>query len=120
MPRWCDRFGQYGIKVCFWGYGTLKIAIYVENYHLKQRFRLDDYHSPLGVGVLVSKEREKRVRKEPEKRTFCAVIGRTTHGTTLALFSLVSLAPLLLLVTLALLLLIFFALRPSLSLFSRS
>ena len=30
-PRWCDRFGQYGIKVSFWGSGTLKIVIYVEN-----------------------------------------------------------------------------------------
>ena len=31
VPRWCDRFGQYGIKVSFWG-STLKIVIYVENY----------------------------------------------------------------------------------------
>ena len=31
-PRWCDRFGQYGIKVGFWASGTLKIVIYVENY----------------------------------------------------------------------------------------
>merc|ERR1711935_1203186 len=23
VPRWCDRFGQYGIKVSFWGSGTL-------------------------------------------------------------------------------------------------
>ena len=29
MPRWRDRFGQYGIKVSFWGSGdTLKIVIY--------------------------------------------------------------------------------------------
>ena len=34
LPRWCDRFSQYGIKVSFWGSGTLKIVIYVENYPL--------------------------------------------------------------------------------------
>ena len=32
LPRWCDRFSQYGIKVSFWASGTLKIVIYVENY----------------------------------------------------------------------------------------
>ena len=32
VPRWRDRFVQYGIKVSFWGSGTLKIVIYVENY----------------------------------------------------------------------------------------
>jgi hypothetical protein len=30
LPRWCDRFSQYGIKVSFWASGTLKIVIYVE------------------------------------------------------------------------------------------
>ena len=32
VPRWRDRFVEYGIKVSFWGSGTLKIVIYVENY----------------------------------------------------------------------------------------
>ena len=27
VPRWCDRFGQYGIKVSFWASETLKIVI---------------------------------------------------------------------------------------------
>ena len=31
-PRWCDRFGQPGIKVSFWGSGTLKIVILVETH----------------------------------------------------------------------------------------
>ena len=44
VPRWCDRFGQYGIKVSFWASGTLKIVIYVENYPQKRCFRLTDYH----------------------------------------------------------------------------
>ena len=48
VPRWCDRFCQYGIKVCFWGSGTLTIVIYVETYPQKRSFRLDDYHAPLG------------------------------------------------------------------------
>ena len=26
-PRWDDRFSQYGIKVSFWGSGTLKLVI---------------------------------------------------------------------------------------------
>ena len=43
-PTWDDRFSQYGIKVSFWGSGTLKIVIYVENYPQKRRFRLADYH----------------------------------------------------------------------------
>ena len=49
MPRWCDRFDQYGIKVRFWATGTLKIVIYVENYPQKRSFRLAVYH-PLWVG----------------------------------------------------------------------
>ena len=54
MRRWCDRFVLYGIKVSFWGSGTLKIVIYVENYPQKRSFRLDVYH-PLWVGgVLIS------------------------------------------------------------------
>ena len=47
--RTCDRFGQYGIKVCCWGSDTLKIVIYVENYPQKRSFLLVDYH-PLWVG----------------------------------------------------------------------
>ena len=35
-PTWDDRFSQYGIKVSFWGSGTLKIVIYVENYPQKR------------------------------------------------------------------------------------
>ena len=31
MPRWRDRFPQYGIKVSYWGSGTLRIVIPVEN-----------------------------------------------------------------------------------------
>ena len=27
VPRWRDRFPQYGIKVSYWGSGTLKIVI---------------------------------------------------------------------------------------------
>ena len=50
LPRWCDRFSQYGIKVSFWGSGTLKIVIYVENYPQKRCFRLDDYHPLWGWG----------------------------------------------------------------------
>ena len=53
MPRWCDRFGQCGIKVCFWGSGTLKIVIYVENHPQRRSFWLAYYH-PLWVGVLIS------------------------------------------------------------------
>ena len=54
MPRWCDRFGQHGIKVSFWASGTLKIVIYVENYPQKRCFRLADYHPLWGWGVLIS------------------------------------------------------------------
>ena len=55
VPRWRDRFVQYGIKVSFWGSGTLKIVIYVENYPQKRCFRLADYHPLLGWGgVLIS------------------------------------------------------------------
>ena len=50
LPTWDNRFGQYGIKVSFWGSGTLKIVIYVENHHHNRPpLRLDDYH-PLGGG----------------------------------------------------------------------
>ena len=38
----------YGIKVSFWGSGTLKIAIPVENYPQKRSSRLADYRPPLG------------------------------------------------------------------------
>ena len=41
------------IKVSFWGSGTLKIVIYVENHPQKRSFRLAEYH-PLLVGVLIS------------------------------------------------------------------
>ena len=54
VPRWCDRFGQCGIKVCFWGSGTLKIVIYVENYSQEGSFLLADYHPLWGAGVLIS------------------------------------------------------------------
>ena len=54
VPRWCDRFGQYGIKVSFWASGTLKIVIYVKNYPQKRCFRLADYHPLWGWGVLIS------------------------------------------------------------------
>ena len=49
LPNLRDRFVQYGIKVSFWGSGTLKIVIYVENYPQKRSFWLADYH-PLWVG----------------------------------------------------------------------
>ena len=45
---------QYGIRVSFWGSGTLRIVIYVEIYPQKRCFRLDDYHPPLWWGVLIS------------------------------------------------------------------
>ena len=35
VPRWRDRFPQYGIKVSYWGSGTLKIVIPVENHRQK-------------------------------------------------------------------------------------
>ena len=50
VPRWCDRFGKYGIKVSSWGSGTLKFVIYVENYPQKRCFRLADYHPLWGWG----------------------------------------------------------------------
>ena len=50
LPRWRDRFSQYGIKVSFWGSETLKIVIYVENYPQKRCFRLADYHPLWGWG----------------------------------------------------------------------
>ena len=54
MPRWCDRFGQYGIKVSFRASETLKIVTYVENYPQKRCFLLADYHPLWGGGVLIS------------------------------------------------------------------
>ena len=50
VPRWRGRFVQYGIKVSFWGSGTLKIVIYVENYPQKRCFWLADYHPLRGGG----------------------------------------------------------------------
>ena len=50
VPTWDDRFSQYGMKVSFWGSGTLKIVIYVENYPKKRCFRLSDYHPLWGWG----------------------------------------------------------------------
>ena len=50
VPRWCDRFGQYGIKVSFWASGTLKIVIYVENYPQKRSFWVAYYHPLWGWG----------------------------------------------------------------------
>ena len=51
LPRWDDRFGQYGIKVSISGSGTLKIVILVENHPQKRIFRLDYYHPSEGRGV---------------------------------------------------------------------
>ena len=54
VPRWRDRFPQYGIKVSYWGSGTLKIVpplkivIPVENHSQKPENRLGYYH-PLWV-----------------------------------------------------------------------
>ena len=50
VPRWCDRFTQYGIKVSFWGSGPLKIVIPVENHPQKPKNRLADYHPLWGWG----------------------------------------------------------------------
>ena len=50
VPRSLDRCSQYGIKVSFWGSGSLKIVVYVENYSQKRCFRLDDYHPLWGGG----------------------------------------------------------------------
>jgi len=38
----------------FWGSGTLKIVIYVENHPQKPKNRLADYHPLWGWGVLIS------------------------------------------------------------------
>ena len=54
MPRWRDRFPQYGIKVSYWGSGTLKIVIPVENHPQKPENRLAYYHPLGGWGVLIS------------------------------------------------------------------
>ena len=40
-----------GIKVSFWGSGTLRIVIPVKNHPQKRRFRLADYHPLSGGGV---------------------------------------------------------------------
>jgi hypothetical protein len=50
VARWDGRFGQYGITVSFWGSGTLKIVILVENHPQKRFFRLADYHPLKGWG----------------------------------------------------------------------
>jgi len=44
-----NRFGQYGIKVSFWGSGTLKIVILVKN-HPQRTFRFAYYHPSEGMG----------------------------------------------------------------------
>ena len=54
MPRWRDRFPQYGIKVSYWGSETFKIVIPVENHRQKPKNRLADYHPLWGWGVLIS------------------------------------------------------------------
>ena len=51
VPRWRDRFPQYGIKVSYWGSGTLKIVIPVENHPQKPENRLADYHPSVVGGV---------------------------------------------------------------------
>ena len=43
------QVSQYGIKVSFWGSGTLKIVIPVENHPQKPKNMLADYH-PLWDG----------------------------------------------------------------------
>ena len=48
LPTWDNRFGQYGIKVSFWGSGTLRIVIYVENNPQKPKQRLAYYHPLCG------------------------------------------------------------------------
>ena len=55
LPNLRDRFVQYGIKVSFWGSGTLKIVItdlrrILRLYPQKRCFRLADYYPPLGLG----------------------------------------------------------------------
>ena len=49
-PRWDDRFSQYGIKLSFWGSGTLKIVIYVENTTPRNRTLSVGLLSPLCGG----------------------------------------------------------------------
>ena len=51
VPRWDDRFGQYGIKVSFGDSGTLKIVIYVGNHPHRPILRLTVYHPSEGGGV---------------------------------------------------------------------
>ena len=53
VPRWRDRFPQYGIKVSYWGSGsgTLKIVIPVENHPQKPEYRLAYYHPLCGLGL---------------------------------------------------------------------
>ena len=48
VPRWRDRFPQYGIRVRLWSSGTLKIVIYVEIRLQKPKNGLAYYH-PLWV-----------------------------------------------------------------------
>ena len=48
-PNLGDRFVQYGIKVSFWGAGTLKIVIYVENYPQKRCQSLDNRNYTLTI-----------------------------------------------------------------------
>ena len=50
VPRWRDMFPQYGIKVSYWGSGTLKIVIPVENHPQKPKNRLADYNPLWGGG----------------------------------------------------------------------
>ena len=54
VPRWRDRFPQYGMKVRLWGSGPLKIVNPVENHPQKTKSRLADYHPLCGWGVLIS------------------------------------------------------------------
>ena len=44
------QVSQYGIKVSFWGSGTLKIVIYVENHPQKPKNWLAYYHPLCGGG----------------------------------------------------------------------
>ena len=50
VPRWRDKFPQYGIKVRLWGSGTLKIVIPIENHPQKTKNRLDEYLTPRWLG----------------------------------------------------------------------
>ena len=52
--RWDDRFGQYGFKVSFWGSGTLKIVILVENTTPRNGFFGWLINSQSEGGVLIS------------------------------------------------------------------